>query len=181
MTKDYLNTLALFIKNQLLLSFNSNNENLLFPTNAVNDYSCKGLFFSVINTDETESAREGELFEKADLKNSVQSIVSKLSAKLKLIDYSYNKLQISNFRLTYVYDVIYLKNPLEWDENKDGVYFQWGQKYRGLFLPNQIKKIQGSKIDVLDRLLCHEIGLISNLWRMPEGLVFKIDCEQVTI
>jgi hypothetical protein len=178
MQKEHLNKLALFLKSQILQSFDKNNENVLFP---VDNYICKGLFFSVIDTDGSEAAREGLMSDELDVKILTQDISLKLSAKLKLIGYSYNKLQLSNFCLTFVNDVVYLKNPLEWDENKDGVYFQWGQKYRGFFLPNQIKKLQGSKIDILDRLLCHEIGLISNLWRMPEGLVFKIDCEQIVI
>ena len=85
--------------------------------------------------------------------------------------------------MTFVHDVIYLQNPLDWDEDKNGIYFQWGQKYKGFYLPNQIKKInsENKKIKVLDKLVCHEVGLISNLWRMPEGLVYKIVCDEIVV
>ena len=140
-------------------------------------YDHKGFYIGVVDSSNNCILREGFLQDRqANIKNSIDNVVSNLFSTCKQNNITREKLQTSTFYFYIVTDCIYLKDPLKWDENVDGIYFMWGQKFRGLYLPYQIKQLGLSKIDALDRLLSVEIGVISTLWRMPEGLVFKISC-----
>lgn len=81
-----------------------------------------------------------------------------------------------NHKLVFyvVKDVIYLKDKTDWDMSKDGVFFQWGNRFRGVLLPHETQSVSGNKIKMLDRLCSHKIGVPSSLWAYPEALVYRI-------
>lgn len=93
-----------------------------------------------------------------------------------------NKMSDTNLKLfklhiTVISDVIYIQDPIAWDDKKDGIYFQWGQKYKAFYLPYEIYTMNMDKVQILNYLCSTVAKVPANLWRMPEGLVFKITCE----
>lgn len=137
----------------------------------------KGFYIGVIDSLDENIVREGFLEE--DLHNildSAEKVVENVIRKIRSNSISISKIQTSTFYITTIFEVSYIQNPLHWDENKDGIYFQWGQNYKALYLPYQVKKMNLSKIEVMDRLCCWEAGLAA-LWRKPEGLCFRMICE----
>ena len=84
------------------------------------------------------------------------------------------ELNFSSVQLCIIREVSYIKNPLDWEIEHDGVCFQWGNKFKAFYMPYEIVKINGDKVTVLDKLCCHKCNCPSSLWKMPEGLVFKI-------
>ncbi len=72
------------------------------------------------------------------------------------------KVNTGTFYYTIITDVTYLPNPMQWNENTDGIYFMWGQDYRALYLPYQITKMNLSKIEVMDRLCSWNAGVPAN-------------------
>ena len=85
------------------------------------------------------------------------------------------------FNFVIVWDVVFLKNSLGWDENEDGVHFQWGDEYKGLYLPYEIKQMKVPKTEVLNRLCSWETHVISNLWRLPEGRISRVVVDSFVI
>lgn len=86
-------------------------------------------------------------------------------------------LKLFKFNVTIIYDVVYIQDPMKWDDKKDGIYFQWGQKYKAFYLPYEIYTMNMDKVQILNYLCSTSAKVPANLWRMPEGLVFKIICE----
>jgi len=122
--------------------------------------------------------REG--FLKEDLTNILESfdrIVDQVYGIFKKSSVPATKLHVGTFHYVIITEVTYLPNPDQWNENRDGIYFMWGQDYRGLYLPYEIQKMNMNKIDVMDRLCSHQIGVPANLWRLPEGLVHLLTCH----
>jgi len=138
----------------------------------------KGFYIGIEDSSGEEILREG--FLKEDLRSILESAeitIENTVRKLKHNSVALTKIQTSTFYLTIVYDLSYIQNPLHWDENKDGIYLQWGQDYKALYLPYQVKKMSIPKIEIMDRLCCWEAGLAASLWRKPEGLCFRIICQ----
>ncbi len=141
----------------------------------------RGFYVGVIDSSGNEIMREGFLKEDCqNVKNSADLVVSNMFSKLQEGNIAVEKIKTSSFKFSIVLDCIYLLDPTSWDENKDGVYFMWGQEYKALYLPYQIQKMAVPKIEIMDRLCCWEAGLASNLWRTPEGLVFRLICDTHT-
>jgi len=72
------------------------------------------------------------------------------------------------------------EDPMDWILGKDGVAFQWGQigeRSSVFYTPLETRMLRCAKNDVLHRLCCWKAGVPSNLWRKPEGLVWKLTCE----
>ena len=137
----------------------------------------KGFYIGILSSTNEEVIREG--FLKEDLQNVLESaniVIENVIRRLKQKSIPLSQIHTSSFHLTIVSDVVYIQNPTHWDENKDGVYFQWGQNYKALYLPYQIKRMNIPKIEIMDRLCGWEAGLAANLWRKPEGLVWKMTC-----
>ncbi len=111
--------------------------------------------------------------------DSVGTVIENCFNTLKSKAINYNKFASSRLVLTIVKSIQYMPDSLSWDENEDGVYMQWGQKYKAFYLPYQIQKMGLSKIDTLDRLCAWETGLASSLWRVPEMLVYRLKCLTV--
>lgn len=138
----------------------------------------QGFYISVESSSGEHLAREGFLKENLkSIKESLDIVSRNVYSALSAKGVGLSDVQTSTFYFTLVLNHYYISDPLSWDENADGVYFMWGQDYRALYLPYQIKKMNVSKVEILDRLCCHEAGVVSNLWRLPEGLVWRLVCQ----
>jgi len=138
----------------------------------------KGVYIGFDDSRGNPILREG--FLKDGLLNILQTteqVVDNVYSMLRKESIPISKVHTGTFHFTIVTDVTYLPNPTAWNENRDGVYFMWGQDYRALYLPYQIRKMNLSKIEILDRLCSWEAGVAANLWRLPEGLVWKLTCH----
>lgn len=141
----------------------------------------KGLYVGVIGADDKEICRVGFLKEGiTNVLDSAETVIQSLSGELKSKNFNLDMIKKSTFQMSIVRDCIYLPDPTDWNDNTDGIYFMWGQKYRALYLPYQIRRMNMSKIEILDRLCSWEAGVVSNLWRLPEGLCFKLVCQNHT-
>ena len=142
------------------------------------DESHKGLYLGLLSSSNKDLASSGFLQDnQSNVNLSLDRVIESFFAELRGKGISYNQIETGTLFLYLVKEVEYLPRPTEWDENKDGVYFMWGQEFRGLYLPYQIKQLACSKMEVLDRLLSWNIGIISNLWKLPEGLCFALKME----
>lgn len=137
----------------------------------------KGFYVGVVDAEGKELARAGFLRASPNIADSVDIVAAQMAEQLRAAGVSLSKVQTSTFFLTLVTDVTYIQDPTHWQEESDGIYFMWGQSYRGLYLPYQIKRMGASKVEVLDRLCTWEAGVASNLWRLPEGLVWRLTCQ----
>ena len=137
-----------------------------------------GFYIGVESSSGDDILLEGILHE--SLKNVVES-VDLVTASLAKIsqdkDIEHSTIQTSTFHLTMITACTYVKNPLSWDENKDGVFFQWGQQFKGMYLPHQIKKMNCTKLEILDKLCSWEGKICSSAWRQPCGLIWKLTVE----
>lgn len=137
----------------------------------------KGFYIGAVDAEGVDVCRAGFLKEAANVCDSADVVTNNLFNDLKARNIPASKVHTSSFHFTLVTDVRYMADPLSWDEDTDGVYFMWGQDYRGLYLPYQIKRAGIPKVKVLDRLCTWEAGVASNLWRLPEGLVWRLACQ----
>jgi len=145
------------------------------------DIKHKGFYVGIIKEpysffmDDGINTRVGFLDENSkNILDSADICIGELYKKLKDGVLDKKVFEQSRMFLTVVHDVVYTKNPLEWNENNDGVFGQYGE-YRGLYLPYEIARM-GTKIEILDHLFCSEMG-IPSLWKIPEGLIFKLICS----
>lgn len=144
-------------------------------------YAHKGFYVGVATPEGQDLVREGFLQDGlTSLKQSSDIVVKNLVSAFKGKDANTSTISTSTFHFTVITDVQYIADPMDWKEDSDGVYFMWGQNYKGLYLPYQIKKMGASKVEVLDKLCSWEAGLVSNLWRLPEGLVWRLSCQTYT-
>ena len=144
-------------------------QDLVFDPPIIEDH--KGAFLALIDPAdeiicEVEHLQDGLSDVTETVKILCQEVVKKNLPKEEIEQCSIN--------LCVVREAIYLKNPLEWDMDVDGVCFQWGNRFKGFYMPYEIARIGGDKIRILDRLCCHKCKIISSAWRLPEGLIFKI-------
>ena len=155
-------------------------EDTQFETDC--QYDHKGLYVGVVDSSGNSILREGFLQDSQfNIKNSLDIIIKNLFNSAKQNNISREKLQTSTFHYSIINDCIYKADPLNWDENSDGVYFMWGQRFRAMYLPYEIKKLGLSKVDVLDRLCSFEAKVPSSLWRSPEGLIYQIKCVSFSV
>lgn len=137
----------------------------------------KGFFVGLVSGSGQDLGKSG--FMKDDLsniRNSADNATRSLFNELKSKNVTLEQIKSATFHICIVQDCVYLPDPLNWNESTDGIYFMWGQKYRGMYLPYEIRRMGMSKIDILDRLCSHECSVASSLWRLPEGLVFRLAC-----
>jgi len=138
----------------------------------------KGAYLGFEDSVGDKSFREGFLAEDAlNVLESFDRLTDKMYSTMKSAGVPVTKVNTSTFYYTIISDVTYMPNPMQWNENRDGVYFMWGQDYRALYLPYQVSKMSLSKIEVMDRLCSWEAGVAANLWRYPEDLVYKLTCH----
>ena len=132
-----------------------------------------GGFLALIN-------REGEILCEVshlseglvDLSSTAETLCDKVVEQKLAME----EIKNSNVHLCVVRDAVYLKNPLEFDMSKDGVCFQWGDRYLAYYMPYEMARMNGDKVRTLDRLCCHkcEPAIISSAWRLPEGRVSRL-------
>lgn len=141
----------------------------------------KGLYLGFVDSSGKEFLRDGFMEpHRQNILDSADQVISVVFPQLRTKSYTSSYFKTSLVHVCVVMDVIYIANPMGWNENEDGLFFQWGQKYKGMYLPYQIKNLNTHKIGVLDRLCGWEARVASNLWRSPEGLVWKIICSSVS-
>lgn len=138
----------------------------------------KGLYVGVTSSTNEPMAREGFLKEgQTSVLDSADMVVSSLQSTFKKNDITIDKINTAIFHFSVVSDCVYMPDPTVWDDNNDGIYFMWGQKYPGLYLPYQIKSMNLPKFEIMDRLCSWECGIVSSAWKLPCGLVWKLICQ----
>ena len=141
----------------------------------------KGVYLGVVDSSNNEIIREGFMEPcKKNVLDSIDHVISILFPQLKTKGYTSAYFKTSILHICIIFDVIYMPNPMSWDENEDGLYMQWGQKYKGMYLPYQIKRLNTHKIGVLDRLCGWECRLVSNIWRSPEALLYSLKNSSIS-
>ena len=175
------NKIANYAKAKMLSSFSG--EGILNPDiGEAANYPHVGFYISLENSSGDDFVNEGILHE--SLRNIIDStnlVSDSAVTSMKSKDVDQSKIQTSTLNITVVTACTYIKNPLSWDENSDGLCFQWGQQFKGVYLPHQIKKMNSTKLEVLDKLCSWEAGVASSLWRLPEGLIWKLTCESYSL
>jgi hypothetical protein len=177
-------------QNEILISYiKSKIDNFYDPSLPViadkdlvtlSNFPHKGFYIGVIDAKEEDVVRMGLMRENlTDVVASADAVCQMVYDYCKLQNIPKSKIQTSTFYITVITDVQYISMKDSWDETKDGVYFQWGQDFKGLYLPYEIQRMSLSKIEILDRLLSDEIKIASNLWKLPEGLIFKLSCISI--
>jgi len=137
----------------------------------------KGFYIGILDSNGNDLLREGFLKESCpNVFDSANNIIDQIHDKDKEGQYD-KKVFDNRLYLTLVKDLQYIENPLDWDENNDGIFMMFGQKFKGLYLPYQIRRMNCPKKEVLDRLASWECGTVSSLWALPETLVSKILCD----
>lgn len=148
-------------------------------TDEMTDNHC-GFYVGVVLADGKET-RAGFLKENLiNVKESADITVQNLFAELRSKSVTIEQVKSATFYFSIVQRCIYISDPLAWNEKEDGVYFMWGDRYRGMYLPYQIKLMNRSKIEILDRLCTWECQLPSSCWRLPEGMVWRMFCQNYT-
>ena len=138
----------------------------------------KGFYILIFDGSNKKVARVGFMEENQEnIINSGNKAIEALYVDLKAQDVPYKKLLTCVFNFVVIWDSVFINNGLNWDENVDGIYFSWGDRYKGFYLPLEIKQMMIPKIEILNRLCSWEAGVPSNLWRLPEGLCFKLVCD----
>ncbi|MFA6088632.1 MAG: hypothetical protein WC755_02095 [Candidatus Woesearchaeota archaeon] len=118
-----------------------------------------------------------------EIKKILSEETKSISKTIDMIisDIKKEKLDISNLsiNLCVIKDAVYLRNPMEWDMNKDGVCFQWGNNYIGFYMPYEVSRMGGDKVRILDKLcsLKTNPSIFSSAWRLPEGLIYSIKVD----
>lgn len=139
------------------------------------NFKHKGVYLGF--DDGTNSFREGFLTEESpNVLESFDRLTDRMYTIMKNASIPPTKVHTGTISYTIITDVTYLPNPIQWNDNRDGIYFMWGQDYRALYLPYQIQKMNMNQIEVMDRLCSLEAGVCANLWRLPCGLVFRLTC-----
>jgi len=142
----------------------------------------RGFYISVYDSKNEKIARSGFLREGCTniLESSVQALEG-LHSELKARGIPHKKLLTSSYNFVAVWDLVFLENSLAWDDNADGIHLNWGDRYKGMYLPYEIKQMSATKIEVMNRLCSWELGIPSNLWRLPEMLTWKMLCDSYLI
>jgi len=177
------NRLASILKARLLAKYD---PGVLAPD--ASDLSSKlaiehqGFYVSVYDSEGNKISRVG--FLRSNCKNVLDSANQALDAlytELEAKGISHKKLPSSSYNFAVVWDLVFIENSLAWDANTDGVYLTWGDKYKGMYLPYEIKQMSTTKVEVLNRLCSFTMGLPSNLWKLPEMITYRILSDSYTI
>lgn len=141
----------------------------------------RGFFVGVVDHNGNELCRSGFLKEdQKNIRDSAEMVVKGLFSELQSQNVTVDIVRKATFHFTIVNECIYMPDPTVWNENSDGIYFMWGQRYKAMYLPYQIRRLNMSKIDIMDRLCMWEAGVASNLWRLPCGLMWRLVCQSHT-
>lgn len=141
-----------------------------------------GFYITVYDSKQKKVVSVGFLEKnKQDILVSSNTVVDALYTELEAKGVSSESLPVSSFSFVVVWDLIFMKNALAWNENTDGVYFSWGDRYKSIYLPHEIIRMSSTKVEILNRLCSWEAGVPSNLWRLPEGRCYKMVADSYSI
>jgi len=148
--------------------------------NTLSNTQHKGFYIGIIDSKEEEVVRTGIMHENlTNIVTSADTACQMVYDHCKLQNIPKSKIQTSTFYTTVITDVQYIADPRLWDETKDGIYFMWGQDFKGFYLPYEIQRMGLSKIEIWDHLLSTQIKIASNLWKLPEGLCWRLSCISI--
>jgi len=133
----------------------------------------EGAFLALIEPSGEIITKIKALGKATSLTETVKNLITQLKEK------NIDNIKNLNINLCVIKEVNYLKNPMEWDMNKDGVCFQWGDRYIGFYMPYEVARIGGDKIRILDRLCSWktEPAIFGSAWRLPEGIVHSLKVD----
>lgn len=138
----------------------------------------RGFYIGLQDSSQKDTALVGFMDEGLDnLGDSVKKVVDALDSEINAKQISISSMQTSVFYFTIINNIEFINNGLAWNENEDGIYFNWGDKYKGMYLPYQIKNMNIKKTEIMNRLVSYEAKIPSNLWRLPEGMTWKLVCD----
>jgi len=177
------NALATLLKSKLLAKFDP--ATLVPPDTDISkklEMPHKGFYVVVFDSSKKQLVRVGFLEdEQSNLLASASKVVEALYTELQAKDIPYRSLLTGSFSLVAVWDVVFINNGLAWAENEDGIYFTWGDRYKGMYLPIEIQQMTVTKNEIMNRICSYQAGVPSNLWRLPEGMCSRIICDSYTI
>ena len=146
------------------------------------EFQHRGFYISVYDSGGGKIARTGFFREGCtNVLHSAMQALAGLHSELEAKGISSKALPTSSYNFAAVWDLIFIENPLAWDVNVDGIYLTWGDKYKGLYLPCEIKRMSVTKPVILDRLCSFKLGIPANLWRLPECLSYRILADSYSI
>ena len=183
LSKDIWNSFATLLKNKLVAKYD--------PTALVAsdpDLSSKlqmphkGFYITALDSSKEELSKVGFLKdEQTDLVASSHKVIEALYIELQTKGVSQQQLLTGSFNFTAIWDVVFTNNGINWNENEDGVTFEWGDRYKGMYLPWEIQEMTVSKVEIMNRLCSHIASVPSNLWRLPEGMCNRLICDSHSI
>lgn len=142
----------------------------------------RGFYITIYDSKNNKIACTGFLREGCtNVLDSAMQALEGIYSELQATGISHKKLPTSSYNFVAVWDMVFLENSLAWDANTDGIYLNWGERYKGMYLPSEIKQMSITKAEVLNRLCSWKLGIPSNLWRLPEGMTYKILCDSYNI
>lgn len=142
----------------------------------------QGCYISVYGSQKDKIARVGFLRQGCqNVLESAMQVLEALHTELEAKGIPHKKLPSSSYNFVVVWDLVFIENSLAWDANTDGIYLNWGDKYKGMYLPYEIKPMSVTKAEVLNRLCSFKLGLPSNLWRLPEMLSYRLLVDSYSI
>lgn len=146
------------------------------------DIPHRGFYLNIYDSSNEQIARVGFL-EKGctNILESAMQALEGMYTELEAKNIPHKKLLTGVYNFVIVWDLMFLSHSLEWDINTDGIYLNWGDRYKGLYLPYEIKKMSVTKVETLNRLCSWEVGIPSNLWRLPECMCWKILADSYSI
>lgn len=149
---------------------------------SVLDIPHRGFYISVYGSGNDKLARVGFLQKGcSNVLDSAMKALQGMHTELEAKGISNKKLLTSSYNFAAIWDLVFIENALTWDANVDGIYFSWGDRYKGMYLPYEIGQMATTKPEILNRVCSWEAGVPSNLWRLPEGMVFKILADSYSI
>jgi hypothetical protein len=141
-----------------------------------------GVYITVYDSRGKSLSRAGFLKDgSTNVLDSAMSSLNGVYTELESKGIPHKKLLTSSYNFAVIWDLLFIENSLAWDVNEDGIYFSWGDRYKGMYLPHDIKQMSVTRAEILNRLCSWEIGLPSNLWRLPEGLSYRMLCDSHSI
>ena len=178
-SQDIWNKLASYAKGHLLSKFDPT-----LITGSSEDFAPhleiphKGFYLAVENSSQQEVVRAGFLQEECNnVLDSTHRVVDAVYAELTAKNLPAQTVQTGRLHFTTVLDIDFIENGLAWDTNEDGIYFSWGDRYKGIYLPYQIRKMNVTHHEIMSKLCSLVAGVPSNLWRLPEALIWRLTCD----
>jgi len=176
------NALASLFKSQLLAKFDP--ATLVPPESDLSkklNMLHKGFYAIAFDSSNNKLARVGFLEDgQANLVSSASKVVEALYTELQAKSIPHQKLLTGSFNLVAIWDLVFINNGLAWAENEDGIYFSWGDLYKGMYLPIEVQQMTVTKNEIMNRL-ASQSGIPSNCWRLPEGMCSRIICDSYSI